>query len=130
MASGQVITNNGLNLALKRIYGLAGNSEVTRFKVGSGTTTPAAGDTDLQTPVLISGAASKLFVSGSLSFDTANKRVTVQGFLASTECNGNVIAEVGEINAEGVLFSHDVLTTPITKNANTEIQITWTHNVT
>ena len=132
MSAGAVITNGGKNLLLKMLYGAAGYSAVSKFKVGTGTTTPAAGDTDLQTPVTIGAAASKAFTAGTLTFDTTNRRVTVQGFIASTECNGNVISEAGEINADGtpVLFSRDVFVTPITKNANTEMQITWTHNVT
>lgn len=131
MASGQVITNNGKNLLLKILYGVAGYSAVSRFKAGTGTATPAAADADLQTPVLIAGAASKAFTADTLAFNTTTRQVTVQGFLASTECNGNVISEVGEVNTDGtpVLFSRDVLVTPISKDATIEMQITWTHVV-
>lgn len=125
MATGQVIVNNGRLTALHRTFTAAPTiTAPSRFKIGTGTTTPAVGDTDMQTPVNINGTAFKNFVSGFPSLDTTNMIATVRCFVATTEANGNSLTEFGIINTDGtpLLFSHSVHTA-ITKN-NT-VQVTY-----
>ena len=56
MTSGGLITNSGKSIMLDRTYnGSPTRSEVTVFKVGTGTTATVISDTDLGTPVPIDG---------------------------------------------------------------------------
>ena len=56
MATGGTVTNSGLNIMLDRTFnGSPTRSVISTYKVGSGTTTPAAGDTDLEIPVPLDG---------------------------------------------------------------------------
>jgi len=56
MATGGTVTNLGLNIMLDRTFnGSPTRSVISTYKVGSGTTTPAAGDTDLEIPVPLDG---------------------------------------------------------------------------
>lgn len=52
MSTGNVVTNNGRLIALNRIFKSAPDyTPITYFKFGTGTTTPAITDTDLETPI-------------------------------------------------------------------------------
>lgn len=103
MATGAIICNNGKNAMWKRGF----SSSITVFsqwRIGTGTTTPAAADTGLQTP--LSGWASggldyKNFMTGYPTYDTGNRRVTWRGQVLSTEANGNTITELAEFNTDG-----------------------------
>ncbi len=96
----------------------------TRFKIGTNTTTPAAGDTDMGTAVNINGTEFKNIVTGFPVLDTTNLQATIRCFVATTEANGNSLTEFGLINTDGtpLLFSHAVHTA-LTKN-NT-VQVTY-----
>ena len=80
--------------------------------MGTGTNTPAVGDTDMQTPVNINGTEFKNFVTGFPTLDTTNMIATARCFVATTEANGNSLTEFGIINTDGtpLLFSHAVHT--------------------
>lgn len=125
MGTGQEITNNGILTMLHRTFTVTPTiTAPTRFKIGTGTTTPDASDTDMETPVNINGTEFKNFVSGFPSLDTTNIIATVRCFLNTTEANGNSLTEFGIINTDvtPLLFSHAVHTA-ITKT--TSIQITY-----
>ena len=127
MATGSLITTLGRNLALHRLYTASPTDTApTQFQSGTGTTTPALADTDLDT-----GIGSKTnFVSGYPSFDTTNVQVTTRGFIDSTTLNGNNISEAGEFNTDGTpeLFSRAVFTA-ISKSASVEIAFIWKHRI-
>ena len=129
MASGNTMTNNGLNLALKRIYGVTVTA-VSKFGIGTGTTTPAATDSALTTAITAwsGGSDYKNFVTGYPVYDTTNRSVTIRGLIATSEANGNNISETGEFNTDGtvIMIDHDVFTA-ITKDNQTQISLVWRH---
>lgn len=111
MANGVVIVNNGLKVAMHRLFDLSpAYTAPQSFKVGTGTTTPAAGDTVLGTPITISGQPTKAIASGYPVFDDGNMQITNRCILLVTECNGNSITEFGLVNQDAtpLLFSHAV----------------------
>ena len=125
MATGQLITNNGRLTMIHRAFTASPTiTAPTRFKIGTGTTTPAVGDTDMTTPVNINGTEFKNFVSGFPTIDTTNMIATVRCFVSTTEANSNTLTEFGIINTDGtpLLFSHAVHTALSKTNS---IQITY-----
>jgi len=125
MATGQVITTDGRKIMLDRTFNTSPTrAEPTQFKIGTGTTTPDASDTDLETPVNINGTAFKDVVSGFPSLDFTNIQATFRAFVATTEANGNSLTEFGLVNEDGtpLLFSHAVYTALTKTNA---VQVTY-----
>lgn len=128
MANGIVYTEDGYNSSLNRIFKASPDYLApTRFKIGTGTTTPDVSDTDLDTPITgwyLAGDY-KNYVSGYPTFNTTDQKVTVQAFIASTEANSNSITEYGDFNADGspVMFSRQVFTS-ITKTDAIQVFIT------
>lgn len=125
MATGQVITNDGKKIILNRAYNKDGSTSYTpptQFKVGTGTNTPDATDTDLQTPVSIDGDNFKDFEASSPVIDETALTAQTRCLLNTTNANGNSISEFGMVNEDGLrkLFSRAVVTA-ITKNNTTEI---------
>lgn len=123
MATGSTITTNGLKVMLNRTFKATPDyTAPTRFKLGTGTTTPAVGDTDMETPVNINGTEFKNFVSGYPSLDETNLQATIRCLVLTTEANGNSLTEFGIINTDGtpLLFSHSVFTA-ITKTTSVQI---------
>lgn len=114
MATGTVITNDGLKIMLNRTY--KENPDYlspTLFKVGTGTTIPAVGDTDVETGVDIeTGVSTKAFVSGYPTIDETNLQATIRCYLTSLQANGNSLTEFGIFNEDGypLMFSHTVFT--------------------
>jgi len=94
----------------------------TLFKIGTGSTTPAVGDTDVETGVNINGGATKVFVTGYPTIDETNKQVTIRCYLNSLEGNGNSLTEFGIFNNDGTkkMYSHAVYSA-ITKTNSVEI---------
>lgn len=125
MANGSIFVNNGLNLAIRRLYA-SDKTVVSQFQCGTGTTTPAVTDTGLETAT----GGKYNFVAGYPVFDTTNKQVTVRGFVPSTDLNGSTITEVGEFNTDGtpIMIDHDVFT-GITKTTSVEVAFIWKHSV-
>ena len=122
MGIGGVITSNGKNLYLDGISARA-FTVPSLFKVGTGTNTPLASDTDLQTPVIIAGGVyTKAFAVGYPVVSAALINITTRCLLASTDANGNVLTEFGIVNTDGspVLYSHDTFTA-ITKNNTLQV---------
>ncbi|KKN09270.1 hypothetical protein LCGC14_1048240 [marine sediment metagenome] len=122
MATGQVITNKGRLIMMHRAFTASPTiTAPTRFKIGTGTTTPAVGDTDMTTPVNINGTEFKNFISGFPTLDTTNMIATVRCLVDTTEANGNSLTEFGIINTDGtpLLLSHAVHTA-ITKTSSVQ----------
>ena len=123
MSTGSKIVNNGLLIMLNRTYKATPDySAPTKFKIGTGTTSPTISDTDVETGVNINGGATKVFVSGYPIFDEPNLQATVRCFLNSLEGNGNNLTEFGLFNTDGtpLMFSHSVFTS-ITKSNIVEV---------
>jgi len=123
MATGQLITNNGLKISLNRTYKATPDYLApTKFKIGTGTTTPTVSDTDVETGVNINGGATKSFVSGYPILDETNMQVTIRCFLNTTEGNSNSITEFGLFNEDGtpLMYSHAVFTA-ISKTTSVEV---------
>lgn len=124
MATGNVITSVGKNLALKYLYGSQISGTISILRCGSGSTTPAVTDTGL------ANAAGSYYsvISGYPSYDEANKKVTTRYFINSvSELNGIPITEFGEFfsGTSATLFSRDVIT-QISKSGSDEIAIVHT----
>jgi len=123
MATGQLITNNGLKISLNRTYKATPDYLApTKFKIGTGTTTPTVSDTDVETGVNINGGATKSFVSGYPTLDETNMQVTIRCFLNTTEGNSNSITEFGLFNEDEtpLMYSHAVFTA-ISKTTSVEV---------
>jgi len=121
--TGQVVTTNGRKIVLNRAFKSSPDYLApSKFKIGTGTTTPAVSDTDVETGVNINGGATKSFVSGYPTFDETNMQVTIRCLLLSTEGNTNSLTEFGLFNEDGtpLRYSHTVHTA-ITKNTSVEI---------
>ena len=128
MGNGGLIVTAAKNAMWKRLYGTTVTA-MSCFKIGTGTTTPVVGDTDLAAAVAgwSGGGDTATFVSGYPTYDTINKRATTRGFVSSTQANGNTITETGLFNSDGtpIMFSHDVFN-GISKTSSDEIAIVWT----
>lgn len=113
MATGVVIAKTGKKLALNRIFKTTPDyTAPTVFRVGTGTTTPASTDTDLETPVTIAGNPTKAFTAGYPILDETNMQSTLRGVVLTTECNSNTLTEFGSFNTDGsrLMFSRLVHT--------------------
>jgi len=123
MATGNVVTTNGQLIMLNRTFNAVPDyTAPTLFKIGTGTTAPVIGDTDVETGVNINGGATKAFVTGYPAIDETNKQVTIRCFLTSVEGNGNSLTEFGLFNTDGTpkMYSRAVYTA-ITKTSSTEV---------
>jgi len=116
-----LITNAGKALTVNRL----GNSTYTalsRFRVGSGTTEPAATDVAMTTLVQIGGEDYKALMAGYPSVNATERTIICMGTLSSTECNGETLTEFGLTNSDGsyILYSHDTHTAVI-KSSSVQI---------
>lgn len=114
MATGNIVTTEGKKIVLNRTF-LASPTKTapSLFKVGTGNNTPVAGDTDLQTAVVISGGSyTKAIASGYPLLTESTLNSTIRAILLTTEANGNTLAEFGSFNNDTskVLFSRAVYT--------------------
>jgi hypothetical protein len=125
MANGQIITTEGLKIMMNRTYKETPDySAPSVFEVGTGTDTPAVGDTDLQTAVEIeTGDYTKELDNPTLDETAMTAEFT--SFLNSLEANGNSITEMGIFNTDGTpkLWSRAVFNS-ITKTNTVEVSFT------
>lgn len=131
MATGGAVVNNGRNALWKRRSGTSVTA-FTKFVIGTGTTTPATTDTAMATPILAwAGGVDDAKTLLSTDYDTTNHYVICQGYVDSTEANGNTITEAGIVNTDGtpILWCRDVFT-GIVKNNQTEIILEFTDEAT
>ena len=130
MAS-SVYTISGMVSLLNRGYKSTPDYTVpSRFGIGTGTTTATEADTKLETPITSWSGASdfKNFVGGYPIFDEVTQEVQVQGYIASTEANGEVITEYGDFNTDDApLISSHVVFAGITKTNVVQVYITTTY---
>ena len=123
MAVGQILVDNGKKIILDRIFNTTPTrSEPNRIKAGTGSNTPASGDTDLQTPVNLNGTAFHGFVTGFPSLDFTAFSAEIRAILLTTEANGNTLTEFGIVNGDGtpLLFMRAVFT-GFVKNNTTQV---------
>lgn len=123
MGNGQIITESGNLIQLHRTFIASPTlSAPSKFKVGTGTTTPDSSDTDLDNVVAINGGNTKSFVSGYPVLDETNLQSTIRCLINSVEANGNSITEFGLFNEDGspLMFSRTVFTA-ITKTSSVEV---------
>ena len=124
MATGQIVTTQGKLIAFNRLWkAVPDYTTPTLFKVGTGTNTPAIGNTDLQTPVdITAGVQTKAFASGYPTLDETNLQSLIRSILLTTEGNTNSITEFGIVNTDGTakLYSRAVFT-PITKTTSVQV---------
>lgn len=130
MANSAVFTNDGFNVLLDRGFNASTTSTVpTVFAIGISNTTALVTDSDLaQKAYAWSGANTfKAFVSGYPKFDISTRKVTTQGFIASTEANSlsSTITELGDFNeSTPKTMSSRVVFTPISKTSTVQVYIT------
>jgi len=123
MATGQVVTNVGRKIAMRRCFETTVSLTAPNwFSVGTGTTTPTTADTAMETLVQISGSDTKAVASGYPTFDDTNRVATTRCVLLTTEANGSSLTEFGLLNNDGtpLLFSH-LVHTAITKTTSVQV---------
>lgn len=123
MTTGNIITTDGLKITLNRTFKVSPDFLApSKFKIGTGSTTPTDSDTDLDNVVAINGGNTKSFISGYPVLDEINIQSTIRTLLNSVEANGNSITEFGIFNEDGspLMFSRSVFTA-ITKTASVQI---------
>jgi len=126
MATGAVVTDEGKKIVLNRTFKTTPDYSIPdEFKIGTGTTTPARGDTDLETPVSIDGDNFKDVDSGYPILTEGTLNAETRCIVLTTEANGNTITEFGLVNSDSSrkLFSHAVFT-GITKTNTVQIILT------
>ena len=111
-----LLVTTGRNLVRSLLGGTA--IPPTDLKVGTGTTSPAAGDTDLETAVLTKIIDRRLDVSFGVTF---------QSIIGTGEANGNTLSEVGTFSGL-ILVARALITPTISKTA--AIQVTLEHTFT
>lgn len=123
MATGIATTTLARKVALNRTFKSSPDyTTFSIFKVGTGTTTPTVGDTDLQTPVNIDADTLKDFLVGYPILDETAMRATIRCFLELTEANGNTLTEFGIFNSDGTKkMGFRAVHTAITKNSSTQV---------
>jgi len=100
MATGSVMTNEGLNGVLDRISKFSPDvSAFDRIIVGTNGTTPQFTD-DINSFTPSVGFPKSILV-GYPTFDSTNIRMTLRGFVSSIEANGDNLQEVGIVNSDG-----------------------------
>ena len=130
MSTGNIISGSGKNLLLERIYENSGTqTAVVNFRVGSGSQTPVATGTDLNSAYedWNANTGTKAFTSVNRSY--SKQQIESRGFIASTSLSGSSIAEVGEFNEDThtKMFSHNTFN-PFDKTNQEEVSIIWVHS--
>lgn len=110
-----ILNADGKNHVLSRAF-TSTETAIDKFMAGTGTTAPTATDVLLEYPIMGWTAASggntmQNFVTGFPTFDTANHKVTIRGFIPSTLGNGNLLTEVNTGNITEQVFDRADATT-------------------
>ena len=125
MANNVLLTNNGKKIFLNRISkSIPDYTELNQFKVGTGQNDPSITDTDLTSPVDLTGSGVyfKNFVSGYPTINETELYSTIRCFLETTEANGNELNGFGLFNSDstkklGIISKF----TTITKNEYNQV---------
>ena len=120
-----MITNNGFKIAINRIGTDTPDYDVvSQFKIGKDQVSVSATDTDLTTPVEISGGAYFKDLSEAPYVDEANYEITTTSYLNSVEANGEDLNAIGVFNKDSTPLMQDIfMFTPITKSDSVGIVI-------
>ena len=127
MTTGQITTTLGKKVALNRMWKSTPDyTAPSQFKIGTGTTTPAVGDTDLVTPQIISGGDYLKDVDTTYpQINETTLVATTNMTLLSTDANGLSITELGLFNSDtSPLLITRAVFTAITKTASVQVNIT------
>lgn len=116
-----MIVDTGLNAVRDHIFGDS-ISAPSHIAIGTGTTSPLASDTTLETEIYPDGSNRNTITSRT---KPSAKKVRLQTIIAAGEANGMVLTEVGALNAAtgGALTNRVVLPTGISKNASFELKV-------
>ncbi len=115
-----MIVDAWLNELRNLIYGDAVTAP-THIAVGTGTTAALASDTTLETEIFPDGANRNAITSRT---KPSAKKVRLQTLISSGEANGNVLTEVGVLNAAtGGTLMNRVVHTAIHKDASFELKV-------
>jgi hypothetical protein len=132
MAS-SIVTTIGKNLYLNRIYkNTPDSSAPVVFAIGTSTTVPVVGDTNLGTIIQGWNASSdyKNFTTGFPTFNTTAKEATIRGAVTSTEANGSNIAEAGTFNSDGTrVMDFRATFSAVNKDSGESISFIWKHRI-
>ena len=133
MANGAIATAIFKNTLLNRGFKLTPSyTNYSRFGIGTGTTTPAEGDTNNTTPVVNwnAGSTYKNWEAAYPTFDEPNKRVSMRGIVTATQANGNTLSEYADFNTDGTprIAGHFVYT-GITKTSSVQVTYTITYRM-
>ena len=102
MATGGTVTTLGLNIMLDRTFnGSPTRSIISTYKVGSGSTTPAVGDTDLEIPVPLDGTEA---VDDCETANWTNSTDTAHGLNSSTYKEGSKSIYIQKNGTTGTTF--------------------------
>lgn len=115
-----MIVDAWLNAMRNFIYGDSVTAP-SHIAIGTGTTASLASDTALETEILPDGANRNTITSRT---KPAAKKVRLQTAIAAGEANGNVLTELGVLNAAtGGTLMNRVVHTAITKDASFELKV-------
>jgi len=111
-----LVVNGGLNFYQQRMYGDTA-TKMTHGAVGTGTNTPVAGDTALQSELL----RKSLTVTTNPSTGKAHLEFVVD----YSEGNGNTLTEVGIFNAAsaGTMLLRKLFTNSIAKTSDMKVTV-------
>ena len=110
-------TNTGVAIVANRIAGvLTYDLEITKCKIGTGTTPPANGDTDLETPTFTKNSVALRSVAGNV--------VSLSFYLNTTELANGTYTEFG-IFAGNQLFARSIISPSYVKGTNQDTTIEY-----
>lgn len=110
-------TNTGVAIVANRIAGvMTYDLEITKCKIGAGTTPPANGDTDLETPTFTKNSVALRSVAGNV--------VSLSFYLNTTELANGTYTEFG-IFAGNQLFARSIISPSYVKGTNQDTTIEY-----
>lgn len=114
-----LITAVGLNFLRDRFLGGTGVAKLTHLAVGTGSGTPASGDTAL---------GAEVFRDVFTQITTSTAAMVVRYYLGPNDANGNTLREAGLFNAAsgGTLFARRLFSSAIVKTIDIAVTIEWT----
>lgn len=118
-----LVVTAGRDLIASRLKN-ATAAALSHFAVGTGTATPAPGNTTLGTEVYRDAITSFTLSAGTGTWE-------IQYFLPDTQANGNTLTEAGVFNAasSGTMFCRAVYP-PISKTSDKSVTYVWTFTLT
>ena len=124
MTNSTIWTDSGNKVALNRLFKATPDYLApSLIKVGDGTTTATALDTDLDSAVeLTAGVSYASFSSGYPTLDESNLQVTIRSFINSLQANGENLTEFGIFNSDSSkLMVSRTVHTVIAKTSSIEV---------